>query len=121
MAGCRWQITDDRLQEKKMRIQVACLIVAAVLQQHAVCQTVYQLPFTSSGNTIELAVSNSSARTTSNVTVTLQDAPDWLQFTKREHVISSLAAGEEQSAAFVFSVAQSAPVGVEKVLTFKIG
>ena len=104
-----------------MKIQLACLIAAVVLQQHAMGQIVYQLPFASSGNTIELAVSNSSVRATSNVTVSLQDAPDWLQFIEREHAISSLAAGEEQSTAFVFSVAQSAPVGVERALTFKIG
>lgn len=86
----------------------------------ATAQAVYHLPFASTGNTIELVVANSSTVEATEVKVSLQNAPAWLQFVQKEQKISSLAAGEEQRAVFVFAVDKSAPVGEEQVLTIVI-
>jgi hypothetical protein len=55
-----------------------------------------------------------------DVRVSLQNAPAWLQFAQREQTIRSVGAGEEELALFVFSVDKSAPVGEAQTLQFVI-
>jgi len=102
-----------------MQKYLVYLLAAVALQQLATAQT-YKLPFALSGNAIELAVANGSAIAATSVKVSVQNAPAWLQFTQREQTINSVAAGEEQLAAFTFSVDKSAPVGQEQTLSFTI-
>ncbi|MEW6061621.1 MAG: T9SS type A sorting domain-containing protein [Bacteroidota bacterium] len=94
-----------------------CVIM---LSPSLLAQTVYHLPFASSGNTIELVVANASSVGTTGVTVSVQNAPSWLQFTQKEQTISSLAAGEERLATFVFTVNKSSPVNKPEQVTFTI-
>jgi len=103
-----------------MRKHTVYLLAAIALQQLAVAQTTYRLPFASSGNVVELAVANSSAIEAKDVRVSVQNAPAWLHFTQKDQTISTVAAGEEQLATFAFSVDKSAPVGQEQTLSFVI-
>jgi hypothetical protein len=83
-----------------------------------VAQTLCQLPFGSTANTIELTVANTSAVASSDVTVEISNLPSWLRFAATEQRIGTLKAGEEASASFSFSVDKSAPVRKEQKLSF---
>jgi uncharacterized membrane protein len=94
-------------------------IVSAILvATTATAQTVHHLPFASQGNAIELAVANTSGMRIADIGVRIENAPGWLHFAQKEQTISSVAAGEEERALFVFSVDKSAPVGEERTLQF---
>ncbi|MDE3058446.1 MAG: T9SS type A sorting domain-containing protein [Bacteroidota bacterium] len=93
---------------------------ASPLQQNQHSPTMYQIPFASSGNTIELAVENISKIQATNVSVELSNAPSWLTFDKKRLSIASLAGKAEQSAVFTFAVGKSAPVNFPAAITFTI-
>ncbi|HEY4611441.1 MAG TPA: T9SS type A sorting domain-containing protein [Bacteroidota bacterium] len=103
-----------------MRKYLVYLLTVIALLQATEAQTVYHLPFASSGNMIELAVANGSPVAATSVKVSLQNAPAWVQFVQSEQTISSVAAGEEQLVTFTFSVDKSAPVGQEQTIRFFI-
>ena len=86
----------------------------------ATAQTVYQIPFASTGNTIELAVANTSGIPLSNVEVKITNAPAWIKFSANQQQIALLKANEESNALFSFSVDKLAPVKHEQTLTFSI-
>jgi uncharacterized membrane protein len=96
------------------------ILSAILVATTATAQTVYHLPFASSGNAIELTIANTATVEATDVTVSVQNAPAWLQFAQKEQTISSIVAGEEQLAVFVFAVDKSAPVGQEQSLSFVI-
>lgn len=83
-------------------------------------QTVYELPFASQGNIIELAVENTGSLTADNVRVAVQNKPDWINFRSNEAIIDQLEGSAEKPVSFTFSVDKTAPVGKEHVLTFLI-
>jgi hypothetical protein len=83
-------------------------------------QTVYELPFASQGNTIELAVENTGSLTAVNVRVAVQNKPDWISFRSNEAIINQLEGSAEKLVSFTFSVDKTGPVGKEQVLTFLI-
>ncbi len=83
-------------------------------------QSVYELPFASKDNTIDLAVQNSTSFEVKQVRVVAQNIPPWLNFGSNEIAIKNLANGEEKTASFVFSVDKTAPVRKEQKLTFVI-
>jgi len=80
--------------------------------------SVYTLPFSSTGNTLELAVANTSSDPVSGLKVKAQQAPSWLRFTSEEFNIGELKSGREAPALFSFSVDKSAPVNTEHTLSF---
>jgi hypothetical protein len=96
------------------------MLMAMLLHHLVAAQTVHTVPFASSGNTIELAVANTSGMRSAECGVRIKNAPAWLRFTSKEQTIGSIEAGEEELATFVFSVDQSAPVGKEQALKFVI-
>ena len=81
----------------------------------------HRLPFASEGNTLELAVANTSAEAAlENVTVHIEMAPEWLAFTTDETLLEAIASGEESTAAFLFDVNRNAPVGEAGEVVFRI-
>jgi hypothetical protein len=100
-----------------MRILIALLAVAPSV---AVGQATYQIPFASSGNTIELAVANTAAIPLAGVKIEATDLPSWLKFPTTEHHIALLKAQQEVSATFTFSVDKMAPVQKMQTLKFVI-
>ena len=78
------------------------LLVILLYTSIAYSQTdsVYTIPFASTGNTIELAVANMASTSTSNVTVTVTNAPNWIKFDSmsQNQTISQIIGRAEQSA-----------------------
>jgi len=93
---------------------------AFVLTSTLVAQSVYELPFASRDNTIDLAVENTASIQVKQVKVMVQSLPDWISFKSTETTIVKLSKGEEKTASFVFSVDKKAPVKKEQKLTFVI-
>ena len=93
---------------------------AFVLTSTLVAQSVYELPFASKDNTIDLAVENTASIQVKQVKVMVQSLPDWISFKSTETTIVKLSKGEEKTASFVFSVDKKAPVKKEQKLTFVI-
>ncbi len=83
-------------------------------------QTIYPLPFASSGNTIELSVANSSSLPASGITVQATSVPSWLRFDATGERITSIRADEEIPVSFTFAVDKSAPVNQPHTLRFEI-
>ena len=80
----------------------------------------YQLPFASSGNTIELAVANTATSPLAGVKVEARDIPTWLKFAATEQRIALLKAQQELAVTFAFSVDKTAPVQKNQTLRFVI-
>jgi hypothetical protein len=81
---------------------------------------VYSLPFASSGNTIELTVSNTGTANMTSVKVLATEVPSWIKFSITEQNIAILKSGQETAATFTFAVDKSAPVQEKQVLRFVI-
>ena len=100
-----------------MRTLVALVAVVASV---AVGQTTYQIPFASSGNSIELAVANTAAIPLSGMKIEATNLPSWLKFAATEQRIALLKSQQELSATFTFSVDKMAPVQKSQTLKFVI-
>jgi hypothetical protein len=83
-------------------------------------QSQHAIPFASQNNTIELAIANTSAVSTSNVVVAVTNAPPWLRITNDKCNIPHIKSGEVSTASFTFSVDKSAPVNKPEQVTFTI-
>jgi type II secretory pathway pseudopilin PulG len=101
-------------------LAVLALIGAAALPSVSNAQDVHQLPFASSDNTIELAVSNSTGIAASGITIRVSNIPSWLRFSATEQRIAAIRSNEEMAALFSFSVDKTAPVNKEHALRFVI-
>ena len=93
---------------------------AFVLTSTTVAQSVYELPFASRDNTIDLAIENTASIQVKQVKVKAEGHPDWISFNSAETIIDGLSKGEEKIASFVFSVDRKAPVKKEQKLAFVI-
>jgi hypothetical protein len=80
----------------------------------------YQLPFASTGNTVELTVANNASTPLMGVKVTATEIPAWLKFTSTEQRIALLKAQQEMAASFTFAVDKAAPVQKNQTLKFII-
>jgi hypothetical protein len=94
------------------------LVVLLLLCSICAAQTVYQLPFASSGNTVDLVVANIAKTALVGVRVEATNLPSWLKFAATEQRIALLNANEELPATFTFSVDKAAPV--QKSHTLKL-
>ncbi len=81
---------------------------------------IYQVPFGSSGNTIELTVANSASIPVAGLTVEATEIPPWLKFAATEQRIALLKGQQETQATFTFAVDKLAPVQKNQTLKFVI-
>jgi hypothetical protein len=81
---------------------------------------VYEIPFASKGNTIELAVANSSALAVEGVKVEATSIPEGINFKEKTVTLPTLKTKEELTASFTFSVEKTAKVNKEDTLRFTI-
>ncbi len=95
-----------------------CMLV--LLVSTALSQEAYKIPFASAGNTIELAIANTSSATATKVTAEAVDAPSWVKFGQRIVAIERVGPSEERSATFTFSLDKLAPVNQQQSLSFVI-
>ena len=105
-----------------MRKPITAFAISLLAMATSPClaQTVYQLPFASSGNTIELTVANTSWIALSGVQIEATGVPSWLSFKEIKQSLSVLKANQELPLLFTFSVDKSAPVNREQVIVFAI-
>jgi len=71
----------------------------------------WDVPFASKGNSIALTVSNDSHVEAAEVTATLMDMPEWLEFESTSLTLKDIPPGESKDAEFCFGVSRKAPVG----------
>ena len=97
------------------------ILLVMLFGLHISAQTVYELPFASKGNQIELEVANTSDKVIESVNVDVESAPEWINFETLQSVIGELTGKNETAALFEFSVDKRAPVGEEGKIIFNIG
>ena len=101
-----------------MKILAVLLTVASIIQAQS--GTAHKIPFASEGNSIELAILNSSPIDIQNVQVEAIELPAWVKFAEKKKTIPELASTKEGIAAFNFKVDKEAPVGEITNLKFQI-
>ena len=99
-----------------MRTMIALLAGITI----SAAQTTYTIPFDSKGNTIELAVANTSTLQADQVKVEVTDCPNYITFTKKTLSIQQLKPQEEQTATFSFNVEKMAVANKEETLKFTV-
>ena len=109
-------VVNKKLRGKKMKtIIILLLTVISIFPQ-----TVYELPFSSKGNEIELTVENKSNIELNTVKVKAIDLPSWITFVKEESILKNMKSNSESTAVFKFAVEKEAPVGETRKLKFQI-
>ena len=103
----------------KQTAALVMLLIVAVMQC-GMAQTVHQIPFAASGNSIELTVANTSKTPLAGVKVTATNVPEWLRFAETEQRVAMLKSEQEIPATFMFAVDKSAPVQKSHTLKFVI-
>lgn len=94
------------------------LLVCFYSQTEIQGQELYKIPFSSKGNTVDLAVANTSAIGIRDLRVLAADLPEWVKMDFTETKISELKQNEEIEVEFSFKVEKNAPVGRETMLRF---
>ncbi|MBK7104007.1 MAG: T9SS type A sorting domain-containing protein [Ignavibacteriae bacterium] len=96
------------------------IITLILFVSQILAQTVYEIPFASKGNEIELSVLNDSQLNLNDVKVSAIEIPDWIKFENEVTEISSLNSQTEGIATFKFDVEQQAKLMEEQTLKFQI-
>ena len=99
---------------------IMILVFSANLVLAQQTQKAYEIPFASKGNTIELAVANSSALSVEGVKVEATSIPEGIKFTEKTVTLPTLKTKEELTASFTFSVEKTAKINKEDTLRFTI-
>jgi hypothetical protein len=94
------------------------LLPLLLLTGGATSQTVYDMPFASSGNVIELTVENASRMPQTALTVKPAQVPPWIILESPEQSIALLPGGERHVIRFHFSIDRTAPVNSNHSLSF---
>jgi len=105
---------------KPMVLLLLLAFVASLVVAQTAGDIMHEIPFASSGNTIDLAIENAALTDVNRVTVTILNPPDWMNFQSQEAIIDYLPQGEERLATFSFSVDRKAPVRKDQQLFFLI-
>lgn len=103
----------------KQTAALVMLLIVAVMQC-GIAQTPHQLPFASTGNTIELTVTNTGNAPLIGVKVAVAEVPAWLRFADTEQRIALLKSEQEMPTTFTFAVDKAAPVEQSHTLKFVI-
>ena len=96
------------------------MLLLIALMQCGIAQNAYQIPFASTGNTIELTVANKAEVPLSSVKVEATDLPSWLKFAATDQRIALLKPQQEGTVAFTFAVDKLAPVQKSQMLKFLV-
>jgi len=96
------------------------IIILLVLSSFLYSQTVYEIPFASKGNEIELTIENKSTIALQSVKVKAIELPSWLKYDSKEQELKDLKGNTEGTVNFSFRVEKEAPVKEETKLKFEI-
>ncbi len=83
-------------------------------------QTVYKIPFASSGNKIELTVSNTSSLPAKYVNIKAAEYPSWIKIKEIEQAVGEISSNDEKLFVFEFDVDKKAPVNKEETIKFLV-
>ncbi|NWG27412.1 MAG: T9SS type A sorting domain-containing protein [Ignavibacteriaceae bacterium] len=83
-------------------------------------QAVYELVPGSKNNLVELSFSNKSKNEKQTVSITVQEAPEWITFSNDEVNIENINSLRKETAQFSFNVSENAPLGEEGKIIFRI-
>ncbi|MGD8778347.1 MAG: T9SS type A sorting domain-containing protein [Ignavibacteria bacterium] len=97
------------------RIALLTIFIGSVF-----AQTVYELPFASEGNVIELSVANTSDQENFTGKIEINSQPGWIKFSQNNYSFDEILSGEESTAVFEFDVDEEAPVNNEAEIVFGI-
>ncbi|MCB0732478.1 MAG: hypothetical protein KDC88_15755 [Ignavibacteriae bacterium] len=86
------------------------IIFLIILTNLKYSQIVYEIPFASKGNEIEIEVFNNSEYLLNDVAVTATEKPNWLEFDSEQEVISLMNGNENKSVIFRFNINENAKV-----------
>ena len=104
----------------KIKILLTGIVIILIPIGSTFSQTVYNLPFASSNNRIELTVTNSSAIMAKNVTVAVDSLPVWIKMKEENVSAGELTPKSEKAVTFSFDVDKKAPVGKQGVIKFRV-
>jgi len=96
------------------------IIALIILINICVSQTVYEIPFSSKGNVIELSVANNSMLKVEGVKVEVTEIPEGIRFEEKVIMLTEIKSKEEQVAIFTFSVDKTVAINKEQTLSFAI-
>ena len=107
-----------------MKTILAILIVASVSNAQQTTKP-YEIPFpegtgASKGNTIELAVANTSSITAEAIKVEATSIPVGIKFTEKTVTLTMLKSQEEQTASFTFSLDKTTKVNNVDTIRFTV-
>jgi hypothetical protein len=80
----------------------------------------HDIPYNSKGNSLVLTVENTAAVTAKNITVEIQNPPQWLKVEVQKIMLKNILAKQSKEAGFEFSVERLAPVGKEQKMSILI-
>jgi len=83
-------------------------------------QAVYELVPGSKNNLFELSLTNNTKSNFQSVIVTVQEEPDWAEFSNNEMSFKNIKTSEKQTAQFYFNISDNAPIGEEASIKFRI-
>jgi hypothetical protein len=83
-------------------------------------QSVYEVVPGSKNNQVELSLSNNTKNNFQSVIVTVQEAPDWVEFSNNEISFDGIISSEKRAAQFYFKISDNAPIGEEAAIKFRI-
>ena len=106
---------------KSLAIAFVLLISNAAYSQTASkIGNVYQIPFATEGNRVDLEVANVGDEEMAAVRVVTSQKPEWLQLDMNEIVMPGVQSDTDAIASFGFSVDREAPIGEGALLRFDI-
>lgn len=83
-------------------------------------QSVYELTPGTKNNEFGLSFSNSTAGIVQALNITVQDSPEWIEFSSNETIIDKIKETKKPTAQFYFNISDNAPVGKEGKVRFGI-
>lgn len=91
-----------------------------ILAGFAFAQTTYELEPGSKNNLFELNVANNTGNINQSIKITVQEKPEWINFTTDEINLGKINKAEKLTAQFYFAVLGTASVGEEQNVRFRI-
>jgi hypothetical protein len=91
-----------------------------IFAQPASSGNLYEIPFASKGNEIELEIANDSELNIRTIAVTQIEKPNWISFSNDQNIINELKPNQSGKVVFNFDVEKEAEVLEEQILKFQI-
>lgn len=101
-------------------MQILKYFLALAVSTISYSQTVYELVPGTKGNLFELSFSKSRTDIIESLNISVQEAPEWVEFSKSEISIENMITTEKQTAQFYFNISDNAPIGEEAEIKFRI-